>query len=239
MTSLARLWASDANCFGMGDAFFSDDTRRAKFLCSTCPIRDECLAFALDRDVPYGVWGGTTFEERCALCPVCQEPKDPAQLGCTPVHSERRLARLVQQQRDGDLTVSVARRGVVTPATEPGCVIPRGRSHSTAKAYRQGCRCAAARAAKMTEHREGPRSSAPPPRTIEQRFLDMVAESDGHWIWQGALNGSGRGNFWDGKKTRRAHLVARELWPLVGAPVACDLRLCVNPSHRRPAELAA
>jgi WhiB family redox-sensing transcriptional regulator len=30
----------------------------AKELCSGCPVREECLAQALERGEPHGVWGG-------------------------------------------------------------------------------------------------------------------------------------------------------------------------------------
>ncbi len=33
----------------------------AKALCGTCPARDACLAGALDRHEPWGVWGGQLF----------------------------------------------------------------------------------------------------------------------------------------------------------------------------------
>lgn len=35
---------------------------RAKALCAGCPIRAECLADALSREEPWGVWGGEIFE---------------------------------------------------------------------------------------------------------------------------------------------------------------------------------
>ncbi len=35
---------------------------RAKALCAGCPIRRECLAAALDRREPCGVWGGEIVE---------------------------------------------------------------------------------------------------------------------------------------------------------------------------------
>ena len=41
--------------------FFSEnamDTARAKAICSRCEVRDLCLARALERKEPYGVWGG-------------------------------------------------------------------------------------------------------------------------------------------------------------------------------------
>lgn len=36
----------------------------AKRECAGCPVRTECLSFALDTHEPYGVWGGTTPAER-------------------------------------------------------------------------------------------------------------------------------------------------------------------------------
>ena len=34
----------------------------AKALCADCPVRDACLAGALSRAEPWGVWGGEIFE---------------------------------------------------------------------------------------------------------------------------------------------------------------------------------
>ncbi|MDP9395313.1 MAG: WhiB family transcriptional regulator [Actinomycetota bacterium] len=38
-----------------------DDVEYAKSLCQTCPVRSECLAGALERREPWGVWGGELF----------------------------------------------------------------------------------------------------------------------------------------------------------------------------------
>ena len=40
----------------------------AKAMCGDCPVRVECLAAALDRQEPWGVWGGEIFE-RGAVVP--------------------------------------------------------------------------------------------------------------------------------------------------------------------------
>jgi WhiB family transcriptional regulator, redox-sensing transcriptional regulator len=43
------------------ELFFAEspaDVELAKSLCQTCPVRAECLAGALERREPWGVWGG-------------------------------------------------------------------------------------------------------------------------------------------------------------------------------------
>jgi WhiB family redox-sensing transcriptional regulator len=46
------------------ELFFAEtpaDVEIAKALCVGCPVRRECLAGALDRREPWGVWGGELF----------------------------------------------------------------------------------------------------------------------------------------------------------------------------------
>lgn len=40
---------------------------RAKAICTGCPVRTECLAYALDERIEHGVFGGMTSRERNAL----------------------------------------------------------------------------------------------------------------------------------------------------------------------------
>ncbi|BBG05376.1 MULTISPECIES: WhiB family transcriptional regulator [Pseudonocardia] len=59
----ARCRASDAE-----DLFVTGARQReAREFCFGCPVRTECLAHALDQQVEFGVWGGTTERERRAL----------------------------------------------------------------------------------------------------------------------------------------------------------------------------
>ena len=42
-------------------------TAKAKDICSMCPVRNECLSWALVHNERYGIWGGRTEDERAAL----------------------------------------------------------------------------------------------------------------------------------------------------------------------------
>ena len=51
-------------CSTSPDLFFAEsplDVARAKALCQDCPVRAACLADALNRGEPWGVWGGELF----------------------------------------------------------------------------------------------------------------------------------------------------------------------------------
>lgn len=37
---------------------------QARIICATCPVKAECLAFALDTHQDHGIWGGTSERER-------------------------------------------------------------------------------------------------------------------------------------------------------------------------------
>ena len=50
---------------GDADLWFAEspaELEQAKALCTGCPVRDACLAGALDRGEPWGVWGGEIFD---------------------------------------------------------------------------------------------------------------------------------------------------------------------------------
>jgi WhiB family redox-sensing transcriptional regulator len=62
-------WTMRAKCRGMEDALFPEasDQKRARLLCSGCPVRFECLSEALDNRIEWGIWGGMTERERRLL----------------------------------------------------------------------------------------------------------------------------------------------------------------------------
>lgn len=44
----------------------AEDIQNAKTICASCDdeTRKDCLLFALDNNIAYGIWGGTTPDER-------------------------------------------------------------------------------------------------------------------------------------------------------------------------------
>lgn len=52
-------------CRSHPELFFAEapqDLRRAQEMCGQCPVRLACLAGALNRREPWGVWGGELFD---------------------------------------------------------------------------------------------------------------------------------------------------------------------------------
>ncbi len=52
------------------DLWFAEtpgELERAKQLCAGCPVKAECLASALSRQEPWGVWGGEIFERGAVI----------------------------------------------------------------------------------------------------------------------------------------------------------------------------
>ncbi len=63
-------WVSRAACLDAPvDAMFVRGAaqQQAKKICRSCPVRRECLVEALQNDIEWGVWGGTTERERRIL----------------------------------------------------------------------------------------------------------------------------------------------------------------------------
>ena len=75
-------WRERAACRRPGvdpDAFYPDkggSTRTAKAICNggrdrhACPVKAQCLDYALDNDERFGIWGGLSERERRRLRPA-------------------------------------------------------------------------------------------------------------------------------------------------------------------------
>jgi WhiB family redox-sensing transcriptional regulator len=72
-------WQARAACRGQSAAIFFAPThferkdarsareRQAKAVCSACPVRKECLSYALRIREPHGIWGGLSEVERRSI----------------------------------------------------------------------------------------------------------------------------------------------------------------------------
>lgn len=66
----ADPWKAQANCAGVDPALFYPEVAdrptaaAARAVCAGCPVRLECLAYALRNGEEYGIWGGTTERDR-------------------------------------------------------------------------------------------------------------------------------------------------------------------------------
>lgn len=64
-------WAKQAVCAGEDpEVFFppkNDSGGAARRICARCPVREQCLAYALDADERFGIWGGLDENERRRL----------------------------------------------------------------------------------------------------------------------------------------------------------------------------
>ena len=62
-------WTQHASCKGSTALFYPErgdnaTVRKAKLICTTCPIQQQCLEYALYHNEHIGIWGGYTDRER-------------------------------------------------------------------------------------------------------------------------------------------------------------------------------
>jgi WhiB family redox-sensing transcriptional regulator len=74
--TLVEIWQAKAACRGPQAAVFFPPAQferkeekleredRAKEICRACPVRPECLQYALEIKEPHGIWGGLNEIER-------------------------------------------------------------------------------------------------------------------------------------------------------------------------------
>ena len=64
----ALAFMNDGACNGTDPALFfparGESTTEAKRICQGCPVRQECLDYALDHTERFGIWGGLSERER-------------------------------------------------------------------------------------------------------------------------------------------------------------------------------
>ena len=117
---------SRARCIGKSELFFDDrSTQQAKRICEDCPIKSDCLKWALEHREAWGVWGGLSYSEmRMVAVSLGYEPpnrkaeehgtergwarhrrlrlKDPTHITCQPcidAYNEATAIRVAQYRK--------------------------------------------------------------------------------------------------------------------------------------------
>ena len=90
MTYVDTDWRSRSACLDADPELFFplssmgpslEQLAEAKQICRRCPVRSECLEFALSTQQAHGVWGGTSEEERRRLVAARSDGRRPAMAG--------------------------------------------------------------------------------------------------------------------------------------------------------------
>jgi WhiB family redox-sensing transcriptional regulator len=75
-------WRDRALCYGADPEIFFPPTiggkkvaAEALKICRSCPVRIECLKYAL-RHKAHGVWGGTTQRQRALMLPMIEQRRN-------------------------------------------------------------------------------------------------------------------------------------------------------------------
>lgn len=88
--SVPGAWQDSAACKGMpADLFFRDKwgpttLPMVEDVCRACPVRADCLDYALENNETLGYWGGTTPEQRALMLDPHRDAPLPtcAEAGC-------------------------------------------------------------------------------------------------------------------------------------------------------------
>jgi WhiB family redox-sensing transcriptional regulator len=106
-----------------------DDVALAQALCGDCALRAACLAGALERREPWGVWGGELFE-RGQVVARKRRPGRPRK----DDHLDRRAAEAALEQRMAELAAELAADDEADTDDELSgvCVVPTQRGGAAA-----------------------------------------------------------------------------------------------------------
>lgn len=79
------FWQNEARCREHDPELFfsagSRSERRAKAICGRCPVREECLSFAIESGTDFGVWGGMSSRELRAMRGSVRARRAPVAVG--------------------------------------------------------------------------------------------------------------------------------------------------------------
>jgi WhiB family redox-sensing transcriptional regulator len=137
-------WKLSAVCAQTDPEIFfpkkGDSARDAKLVCqSSCPVRAECLAYALENDERFGIWGGYSERERRKL--KRGNRIRPAMPHGRNARGHGNACRCTECQQD-------------RLQRNPNADGPDRFAHGTLARYRKGCKCEPCKGANRTYQRE-------------------------------------------------------------------------------------
>lgn len=139
-------WTTLAACKGMpADLFFTErgkSTAEAKAVCAGCPVREQCLDYAMANTERFGVWGGLSEHERRRLRAHQRRDGEPA-----PPKLRHALTRVALSGTESGFN---RHRREGTPICDP-CREAR----NFAERYRQAIRRAVIRDQQWLDHQLG------------------------------------------------------------------------------------
>lgn len=100
-------WRDAALCAQVGgDVWFPEkgaSVREAKRICGGCLVRTECLEYALEHAIRYGIWGGTTERQRRAMKPRSRVIQSAPLMCVNRLHLKNGPGRCAECKKDRDL----------------------------------------------------------------------------------------------------------------------------------------
>jgi hypothetical protein len=106
-----RVWQDDALCKAFADQhgtdvadriFFADNSNpsgqeKARRICMECPVWQQCLAYSVANDIEFGLWGGTTADERREVRPGYVEDMEEVEVAYRKLESQVYVRRLIYE----------------------------------------------------------------------------------------------------------------------------------------------
>src|SRR5580693_6296174 len=101
--------------------------RKAKGVCAACPVRLECLNYAVSRPEKYGTWGGLNEDERSAerrrrMRPATPGSGRPPRYTCTRLVSSARSAATTGARPAGVSDSRASKLASYTASSRPSAI---------------------------------------------------------------------------------------------------------------------
>ena len=112
LTHTNMNWQDHASCRGSATTdFFQDEVgfqanyASQRIMCAQCPVRIECLDFALDNHIKYGLWGGIA-------------PRNRRDVGMGRASKDLTVTQIVKDLRKLKVENPIAQASVIFKTTE-------------------------------------------------------------------------------------------------------------------------